>query len=208
MDEPRRAERTHHNLWNVLKHHLIWIILWTIIAGALGFVVAKYVVTPQYNSQIQMLVSQKSNGKTTQPNAVQQADVQMINTYKDLITSRKILVATGARAQQMDNNIPVSHLSVNALRQAVNVSSKPNSQIFSVNVKTTNPKESSVIANSLGQVFKTRAKKLMHVKNVTVVSWAVLSTQPGFPNTRIFVAGGALLGFIISFVVVIIRAFF
>lgn len=206
MDHSRKIEKNHRNLWTIVKKNVILILICTVLAGVAGLGVAKFVVTPQYSSQIQMLVSQKSNSKVAQPNAVQQADVQMINTYKDLITSRKILLATGKRAQHQ--GISASRTSVNYLRQVITVSSKPNSQIFSVNVKTTNPHVSSVIANSLGHVFKERAKKLMHIKNVTVVSWAVASSQPGFPNTKLFVMAGAILGLILSFLFVTVRAFF
>lgn len=207
MNHSRRIAKNHRNLLTVTKNNLVLILVCTIIAGLLGLLTAKFIVTPQYSSQIQMLVSQK-NSKMSQPNAVQQADVQMINTYKDLITSRKILLATGKRTQQGDTNVVKNHTSVNYLRQAITVTSKPNSQIFSVNVKTANPKESAAIANNLGHVFKQHAKKLMHVKNVTVVSWAVPASQPGFPNTKLFVAAGALLGLILSFLFVTVKAFF
>lgn len=208
MNHSTQIQRNQQSLLSVLRKNLLLIVICTIIFGLLGWGTAKFVVSPQYSSQIQILVSQKNNSKETQPNAVQQADVQMINTYKDLITSRKILVPTIREVKKEDHNLSKNYTTVNYLRQIINVSNKPNSQIFSVNVKTSNSHDSAVIANSLGHVFKDHAKELMHTKNVTVVSWAVAPDKQIFPNTKLFIIAGALLGLILSFLYVTVRALY
>lgn len=78
-------------LWRLFKEHILSILIWTIGLGIIGFGLAEFVIQPKYTSTAQILVNQK---KDNDPNALysaQQADVQMINTYKDIITSPVVL---------------------------------------------------------------------------------------------------------------------
>ena len=61
-----------------------WIfILWAALIGGLGFTLAKYAVTPKYLATTEILVNQQSSRNSSQTFDNQQADIQMINTYKD-----------------------------------------------------------------------------------------------------------------------------
>lgn len=176
----------------------------TIVCGLVGFGTAKFLVKPQYDAQVQILVSSNSKNKAIQPNAAQQANIQSINTYKDLITSRKVLKQTAQTVNQ-NSTSDSEKVTVAGLRGAVSVSSKQNSQVFSVNVKTNNPRLSADIANTLGRSLRHQARHLLHANNLTVVSAAVAPSQPSYPNVKLFVVAGALLGLIISFIIITIR---
>ena len=74
-------------LWRLFKQHILSVIIWTVGLGIIGFALSEFIIQPKYSSSAQILVNQK---KDRDPNALynaQQADVQMINTYKDIITS-------------------------------------------------------------------------------------------------------------------------
>lgn len=81
-------------LFSIFRKHLTLIILSMVGCAVVAFGVAEFVVTPQYTSTTQILVNQKSDSNdTTTAYANQQADVQMISTYKDIITNQVILKA-------------------------------------------------------------------------------------------------------------------
>ena len=81
-------------LFSIFRKHLTLIILSMVGCAVVAFGVAEFVVTPQYTSTTQILVNQKSDSSdTTTAYANQQADVQMISTYKDIITNQVILKA-------------------------------------------------------------------------------------------------------------------
>lgn len=65
------------------------VIIWTtIICAVLTFFTSVFVISPKYSSNTDILVNQKANNNNDQ-NANQgqiQTAVQMINTYKDIIT--------------------------------------------------------------------------------------------------------------------------
>lgn len=73
------------------------IITWTVALGIIGWGVANFLITPKYTSSAQILVNQKQTQDTNMNYANQQADIQVINTYKDIITSPVILKAASER---------------------------------------------------------------------------------------------------------------
>ena len=79
-------------LMAILRKHFKMLIVWTLLAGVLGFAVAQFVVVPKYTATTEILVNQKhTNDSNGQAYNNQQADIQMINTYKDIITNQVIL---------------------------------------------------------------------------------------------------------------------
>lgn len=80
-----------HRLMEICRNHAKIFLLWTVIMGVLGFVVAEFAITPQYTASTQILVNQKHDNSDGQAYTNQQADIQVINTYKDIITNQVIL---------------------------------------------------------------------------------------------------------------------
>ncbi len=77
-------------LFILIKKHLISILIWMIGLGLVAYGVAEYVLVPKYTASTQLLVNRKSSD-VNQAYANQQADVNAVTTYKDIITSRVIL---------------------------------------------------------------------------------------------------------------------
>lgn len=225
-----------HRLMVLCRKHIKMLIIWTILAGILGFVVAQFVVVPKYTATTEILVNQKhTNDNNGQAYNNQQADIQMINTYKDIITNQVIL---SKASKQLKNPVKVIkpaqkavyrtnadgtrrlikeaqpavverggksyNLSTDELKKAISVQTQQNSQVFSLQVKTDDPQESAVVANTVANVFKQQIKKIMSVNNVTIVSRASTPDNPSFPNKKLFALAGAVLGLILSFLYILI----
>lgn len=75
----------------ILRKHLAFIIVATIGFGLIAFGVSEFAMVPKYTSTTQLLVSQKSNDNPAFAYQNQQADVQMVSTYKDIVTNQVIL---------------------------------------------------------------------------------------------------------------------
>lgn len=78
-------------LWLVLKKNMILIIVWGIVLAGVAFGISKFIIQPQYSSSVALLVNRKADENQAAQLQNQQADVQMINTYKDIITRPVIL---------------------------------------------------------------------------------------------------------------------
>lgn len=196
-------------LMTILRKHFKMLIVWTLLAGVLGFVVAQFVVVPKYTATTEILVNQKhSNDNNGQAYNNQQADIQMINTYKDIITNQVILNKVShelsgtktVREYGRSYNMPVSKL-----KNAIKISNQQNSQVFSVAVETDDPNLSAATANTIAQVFRKQIKKIMSVNNVTVVSRATAPDGPSFPNVKLFTLVGAVFGLLLSIIYLIIK---
>ncbi|MGK4162101.1 Wzz/FepE/Etk N-terminal domain-containing protein [Limosilactobacillus reuteri] len=225
-----------HRLMVLCRKHIKMLIIWTLLAGILGFVIAQFVVVPKYTATTEILVNQRhTNDNNGQAYNNQQADIQMINTYKDIITNQVILSkaskqlkdpvhvikpaqkavyrtnADGTRRLIKEAQPAVVerggksyNFSTDELKKAISVQTQQNSQVFSLQVKTDDPQESAVVANTVANVFKQQIKKIMSVNNVTIVSRASTPNSPSFPNKKLFALAGAVLGLVLSFLYILI----
>lgn len=79
-----------HRLFILIRKHIISILIWMIGLGLIAYGVSEYVLVPKYTASTQLLVNRKSTD-ANQAYANQQADVNAVTTYKDIITSNVIL---------------------------------------------------------------------------------------------------------------------
>ncbi len=193
-------------LWKLFYVHARMVILWTIALGVIAWGLAEFVIPAQYTATTQLLVNQRtSNDNNGQAYTNQQADIQVINTYKDIITNQVILKKASKQLANPSGSQRAYRLSVSKLKESLSVTTQTNSQVFSLNAKAGNATEAKTIANTVAKVFKKQIRSMMNVNNVTIVSEATTPTKQSFPNKKLFALAGAVLGFIISFAYVVIR---
>lgn len=77
-------------LFILIRKHIISISIWMIGLGLIAYGVSEYVLVPKYTASTQLLVNRKSTD-ANQAYANQQADINAVTTYKDIITSNVIL---------------------------------------------------------------------------------------------------------------------
>ncbi|WP_407894963.1 YveK family protein [Lacticaseibacillus sp. N501-2] len=189
-------------VFNTLRKHIIMIIIFAFAGLLVSAGITYFVMTPKYQSSALILVNQKDNTNVAaQYNAVQ-TDLQMINTYKDIITEPVIL---DTAAKDLNKS---GRFSGNAgdLKGALTISNNENSQVVNVTAEATSPYVARDIANSVTQVFKQKITKIMsNAKNVSIISDAKLQTSPVSPRKAINLAVGLLAGLVIGILLAFIR---
>ena len=172
-------------LFSILRKRLGMIIGLSLFGLILSFSITFFVITPQYSSTTQMLVSQT---ESSQP--IQQGDIntnlQLINTYKDIIKGPVILDDV---REELELDLTHGELS-----NKIQVVSDAASQVFSLKVTDTTPYQAAEIANKTAEVFQKNIDQIMNVDNVTVISVAIPDTNPVSPNKTLNLAIGLLLG--------------
>ncbi|MFV0557464.1 MAG: YveK family protein [Enterococcus sp.] len=185
-------------IYDILKKHLKVILLCTVIGGILAGMISFLFITPKYSSQTQLIVTLPKS-ETTNVNDVN-TNLQMINTYKDLITGDLVMSEV---SKQLEDNANIE-MTEGELREVVEVTQSQNSQMFSIKAVDANPKNAKEIANTTAEVFKDNAKDVMSVDKISIISEASASEKPVSPNNKlIIVIGlvlGALLGIVVAFV--------
>ena len=194
------------HLWKLFVQHVRMILIWTVGLGVIAWGLAAFVIPAKYTATTQILVNQRnSNDNNGQAYTNQQADIQMINTYKDIITNQVILKNASKQLANPSGSQRAYALSVAKLKGSLTVSTQANSQVFSLSAEAGNPTEAKVIANTVAKVFKKQIRSMMNVNNVTIVSEAATPTSQSFPNKKLFALAGLVLGFLISYVYVLVR---
>jgi capsular polysaccharide biosynthesis protein len=215
-------------LWHIIQKHFFALIFMAIIGACAGYGVAKFVIAPTYSSATSMLVNRSADDTSTATANLsdQQADVQLINTYKNLIISSNVL---GTVSDKLENPAPVVvqkakdavyetladgtrrlvtpaqkeitkpsnktkyQLSVDELKSMVTISSQQNSQVFSINVKSKDPKLAADVANEVADVFKDKIGGFMKINNVSIIDSAKANKKPVSPNTKLFTLAGLVV---------------
>lgn len=173
-------------LFEVLRKRLSMIIGLSLIGLILAAIFTFFIATPSYSATTQLLVNQTT--KNTE--GIQLSDVttnvQMINTYRDIIKGPVILEEV---VETLDLKTTVSDLS-----NQIEVVTQDNSQVFSLSVTGENPYTASDIANATASIFKEEVGNIMNVENVTIISESIPNTTPVSPNNMLNMVIGLLLG--------------
>ncbi len=78
-------------LWNVIKRSFLAMVILGILGMAIAYFGAKNLIAPKYESDTSLLVNRKQQEDPNNQLNAQQADIQIINTYKDIITRPVVL---------------------------------------------------------------------------------------------------------------------
>lgn len=191
------------DLFNVIRKNIVAIFGWAVTGGILATIIVFIFVTPKYSATLDILVNQKDN-KMQDQYTVQQADLQSVNTYKDIL-QKPIILNDVVKVAKETNNYDGS---VESLKKSMTINSEVNSKIISVTVKGTNAYVVADLANLIGKVFTKKIKSVMDVNNVTIVSKAKPDLKPVFPNKKLGILIGAIFGGLIGIVILIVKEIF
>lgn len=223
-------------LLQICRKHIWTLIIWSVGLGIVGWGVANFVISPKYTSSAQILVNQKSN--KNDPNAAyttQQANMQMVTTYKDIVTSQKILseasnrlanpvkVVRAARPAKYRTDENGNRRLVRKARPAVVERSGKSYSVSAAelakNISVNTQQQSQVFAISATADTPDKAKveanavaevfrdQIPSIMNVNNVTIVARATNgnQSSPNVKLFTIAGFVIGLVLSFAVVLIR---
>jgi len=167
--------------------------------GILALVlIMMFFITPKYSSEAQLLVNQQTSDSTQaqiQYNEIQ-TNIQLINTYSDIITGHSILSQVN---QNLSNQYEIGDLS-----NAVSVKQSSNSQAFNLSVTMESPEDAQLVLNEIINVFESTIKEVYDVASILVLSPASYNVNKVSPNLTIFILMGAVIGLAISMIIILI----
>lgn len=180
------------DIFQTLKKRLGMIAGITIAAIVIAAIISFYVITPMYQATTQILVNQQSSQPQQVTTSEIQTNLQLINTYSEIIKSPAILDIVNA---ELDLELTASQLA-----SKITVSNANNSQILAVSVQDENHAVATDIVNTIATVFQKEITTLMNVDNVNILSPAMHSENPSpvSPNKVLNMAIAAVLGLMIG----------
>lgn len=190
-------------LFNNIKKHTLLIIIFGLLAGGIAYGISSFVLTPKYDSNATMIISNSTNVDSQNP---QQANVELgqIQANKALISTYSEIVKSRGIADKVINNLGLN-MDFAEFSDKVSIESVKDTQIISVKVVDTIPERAQDIANETANIFKDSIGDIMKVDNVQILDGATLPERPSSPNIKKNTAIGVVLGLILGVMIAIFK---
>lgn len=184
------------DLWQVFKKHFGKIILLTALGAILAVTFMLAFVSGKYESRAQLIVVQQQETNINLSEI--QTSVQLINTYRDILTADAVLNEVNTRMG--------GQYSLPGLRSAISVDQSPNSQAFNVKVTTEDPNEAQNLLTQLIEVFEETVMEVYGEENanITIISPPSFNPNKVAPSLPLYAIIGAFLGGSLSLVWVLV----
>lgn len=178
----------------------IWIILACTVAVGLGaFLISRFLITPQYTASISMYVY---NGEKRTDQLITASDLstsqKLVQTYIVVLTSNTVLERVSS---QLDHAYTTDEL-----RDMIEASSISDTEAFGVTVTNPDPAAAQKIANTIAEFAPDEIIRVVKAGGVEVIDYAVLPDKPSSPHSMRNGAIGALLGLVLSSLLVVVLA--
>jgi capsular polysaccharide biosynthesis protein len=175
----------------ILRKRMVLIIAMVLALTMTTAIVSVFVMKPVYEASTKIIVT-----KSEKNNALQQVDVNTINTNIQLINTYKEIIKTPRIMDLVVSQYPEFNLTATELTKIVEVSSVNQTQVMTLKVQDTSYKRAADIVNATSEVFRDEIPTIMQVDNVSILNQANtdLNPAPVRPNKLLNVA----IAFVVS----------
>ena len=188
------------DILDVIKRNLLMISIMTLLFGCIAAFGTLFLVTPKYEANTQILVSQSQQSEVIESQEIQ-ASLQLVNTYRDIIKSPTVL-------DDVIQNLNLQE-TTSSVSGKIEVTNQDQSQVLTVTVTDESAQVAEDIANEVAVVFQDKVVEVMSVDNVSVLATADVGDNPSpvSPQPIINIAIGLILGLLVGLGIAFLRAF-
>ena len=173
-------------LFQILKKRLALIIVLAVLAMTISGVFTHFFVTPIYRTSTQLVLVPRVNMESPLAQGEINANLQMINTFNEVIVSPMIL----------DEVIEELNLGLTAggLGSMMSAANSSNSQVIRLTVQNEDPVLARNIANVTADIFREEVLENFNMDNVRILARAQLPSSPVSPRLPLNIAVGFIIG--------------
>jgi len=183
-------------IFDILRKHLTTILISTFAGLALAGIVTFFVMTPQYDSRAQLIVALPQEESADESLNTVNYNLQMLNTYKDIIEEGDALASTVQERLSSEYNLDMT---IAEIKDSMEVEQSEESQMFSIVGTGETASDAEHIANTAAEVFQETVQDVLtNVDQTTIVSRATASPRPVSPNRALNLAIGVILGLLVG----------
>lgn len=186
------------DLYLLVKKHLFSLFALTLVGAILSLAFMNFFVNPTYASDTQILVNQRNPEQANINYNEIQTNLQLINTYRDIIQSEELLT----RVADATGNV----YEASDLQEAISVRQSTNSQMFTVTVILPDPQAAQTILAEVTREFDQTLREIYQTEigNIYVLQPASYRPDPVSPSTIRYAAIGAAAGLAIAVLYVLV----
>lgn len=181
----------------IVRQHILVVILVTVLAAAAGFGVSRFLMVPQYEASALMIVN-------TRQDATANVTSDQINSATKLVATYSIIIKSDTVLQQVINNLGLS-LTYQELQDRVTVSAVDDTQVMQITVRSDNPEWARQVCEQITQISPDVILESVEAGSVKLISQAATNPDPVSPNVMRNTAVAGLLGLVLTLGVIILR---
>ena len=185
------------HILSILWDKIMVIIATGIIVGLGAFLVAKFFITPQYESETKLYVLNRANDSATTLSDVQ-LSTQLTKDYKILVTSAPVMNEV-IKELKLD-------MKASQLASSISVDTPSDTRVLQITVVSDDPYQAKKIADCVAKVSSQKIWDIMKIEQVNVIEEGSLSEIPAFAVVQKWTIIGALAGIVLSAAVIVIKS--
>lgn len=185
-------------VYSYFKSRLLWMILAIVVIVIIGNVYTILTRVPMYQSNTTIVLVGESKKEYSQTDS--QLNQNLIGTYSEIITSRKVL-------QQVIDNLKLK-MTVDELSQNITTSSVEDTEIIRITVNNEKKKMAVKIADEVASVFSEEIQDIYNLENVAIIDKAEEADAPYNINYVKDNVIYLMIGVVLSFGVVFVMYYF
>ncbi len=178
------------------------IVLCGLLAAAVGFSIASFVISPTYSSFIKLYVNNSSFSLGNTSFSISSSELtaaqSLVRTYGDILDSRSTL-------ERVIEKAGVSY-AWDELDDMITYAPSNDTEIMVVTVTCHDPYEASHIANTIAEVLPVRISEIIVGASMEVVDTAIPDMEKVGPSITRYTAVGLVLGVLASAVALVVHA--
>lgn len=181
----------------IVRQHILVVILVTVLAAAAGFGVSRFLMVPQYEASALMIVN-------TRQDATANVTSDQINSATKLVSTYSIIIKSDTVLQQVISNLGLS-LTYPQLQDRVTVSAVDDTQVMQITVRSDNPEWARQVCEQITLISPDVILESVEAGSVKLISQAAANPDPVSPNVMRNTAVAGLLGLVLTLGVIILR---
>lgn len=185
-------------VYSYFKSRLLWMILAIVVIVIIGNIYTILTRVPMYQSNTTIVLVGESKKEYSQTDS--QLNQNLIGTYSEIITSRKVL-------QQVIDNLKLK-MTVDELSKNITTSSVEDTEIIRITVNNEKKKMAAEIANEVADVFSDEIQDIYNLENVAIIDKAEEADAPYNINYLKDNVIYLMIGVVLSFGVVFVMYYF
>ena len=185
--------------------HRAWVIsVSSVLAAAIAFSVAAFMIKPTYSSSIMLYVN---NSSFTVGDLGFSISSSEISAAQSLVKTYTVLLKNRTTLNEIIKNTDVPY-TWQELYDMIEAAPVNETEIMEVTVTCENPYEAEMLANEIAKVLPKRVSEIVEGSSMEVVDSAIASNEKVAPNITKYTAIGFILGGLLAIILLVVLALF
>lgn len=186
-------------IFSLLKANVVYILITTLAFAIVGFVGTKFLITPQYESSVNMIVNTKQENTGT-------VSSDNISSAKSLVDTYAIIIKSNTVLYEVINELNLD-LDYEELAEKITVSAVNSTQIMKISVTDQDPNVAADIVRAIAEISPDEIVDAVEAGSCKVISRVETTDDPVSPSVLKNTALTGIIGLVLVVAVIIIKDF-